>query len=104
MFGHEVSSLKCCTTFDPTHWRLRSNPSGNFKLRLFGMSIDLAYNQLILNSLAQAEIGLVLAVLYRPGGPQFELFETDESDVIHVHDFLIPLPKLDTKGVRILIR
>ena len=55
-------------------------------------------------SLAQAEINLALAVLYRPNGPTFELFDTDESDVILAHDFLVPLPKLDTKGVRILVR
>lgn len=51
-----------------------------------------------------AEMSLILAVLYRPGGPEFELYETDESDVKHVHDFLIPLPKISTKGVRALIR
>lgn len=51
-----------------------------------------------------AEMSLVLAVLYRPGGPEFELYETDETDVKHVHDFLIPLPKLDTKGVRAVIQ
>ena len=49
-------------------------------------------------------MSLALAVLYRSNGPQFELFETDESDVRQAHNFLIPLPKLDTKGVRILIR
>jgi hypothetical protein len=49
-------------------------------------------------------MSLALGVLYRPGGPQFELFETDESDVTQAHDFMIPLPKLDTKGVRVLIR
>lgn len=48
-------------------------------------------------------MSLALAVLYRPGGPKFELFETDESDVRQAHDFLIPLPKLTTKGVRIVI-
>ena len=51
-----------------------------------------------------AEISLALAVLYRPGGPKLELFETDESDVKVIHDFLIPLPKLDSKGVRVLVR
>ena len=56
------------------------------------------------NSLAQAEINLTLAVLYRPGGPELELYKTDESDIVHVHDFMIPLPKLDTKGVRVLIK
>lgn len=55
-------------------------------------------------SLAHAEINLALAVLHRPGGPQLELFETDESDITHVHDYLIPLPKLSTKGVRVLVR
>jgi hypothetical protein len=47
-----------------------------------------------------AEMSLVLAVLFRPGAPNLVLFETDESDVRHVHDFVIPLPKLTTKGVR----
>lgn len=46
---------------------------------------------------------LVLAVLFRPGGPQFNLFETDESDVIQVHDFLLPLPRLDSKGMRVTV-
>lgn len=54
-------------------------------------------------NLAQAEMSLALAVLYRPNGPKFELFDTDESDVRQAHDYLIPLPKLETKGVRILI-
>lgn len=56
------------------------------------------------NSLAAAELTIVLAVLFRPDGPTLELFETDESDIAHVHDFMIPLPKLSTKGVRVLIR
>ncbi|KAK4222262.1 cytochrome P450 [Podospora fimiseda] len=55
-------------------------------------------------NLAMAEMSLILAVLYRPNGPEFELFETDESDVKQAHDFLIPLPKLTTKGVRALVR
>ncbi|KAI0205605.1 cytochrome P450 [Astrocystis sublimbata] len=54
-------------------------------------------------NLAMAEMSLALAVLFRPGGPQMELFETDESDVKHGHDFHLPLPKLSTKGVRIMI-
>lgn len=51
-----------------------------------------------------SEMSLILAVLYRPNGPEFELYETDESDVIQAHDFLIPLPKITTKGVRVLVR
>ncbi|KAK5633633.1 hypothetical protein RRF57_009347 [Xylaria bambusicola] len=55
-------------------------------------------------NLAMAEMSLALVVLFRPNGPKMELFEIDESDVKQAHDFLIPLPKLDTKGVRILVR
>lgn len=51
-----------------------------------------------------AEMSLILAVLYRPNGPKFELFDTYESDVKQAHDFMIPVPKLDSNGVRILIR
>lgn len=46
---------------------------------------------------------LALAVLYRPDGPKLELFETDESDVKRVHDLIIPLPKLDSKGIRAIV-
>ncbi|KAK0614968.1 cytochrome P450 [Bombardia bombarda] len=55
-------------------------------------------------NLAMAEMSLILAVLFRPNGPRFELFETDETDIKQAHDFLIPLPKITTKGVRALIR
>lgn len=70
------------------------SPVGNYRQSnhlLFGIS------------LAMAEMSLALAVLYRPNGPKFELFETDESDVKPVHDFMIPVAKLSSKGVRVLI-
>ena len=55
-------------------------------------------------SLAYAELYLTIAVLFRAKGPAIELFETDESDVLHIHDYVIPLPKLNTKGVRVKIQ
>jgi pyruvate/2-oxoacid:ferredoxin oxidoreductase alpha subunit len=56
-----------------------------------------------MHSLAMAEMSLIIAVLFRPGAPALELFETDESDVKQAHDFLIPLPKITTKGVRAVV-
>ncbi|KAL9035980.1 MAG: hypothetical protein Q9180_004564 [Flavoplaca navasiana] len=53
--------------------------------------------------LAMAELYIVLAVLYRSGGAKLELFETQESDVTPAHDFLIPLPRLESKGVRVVV-
>jgi len=30
------------------------------------------------------------------------MYETDESDVMPAHDLIVPMPKLGTKGVRII--
>ncbi|RDW72538.1 uncharacterized protein DSM5745_07710 [Aspergillus mulundensis] len=46
-------------------------------------------------SLAYAEMYWALAVLFRPGAPRLELFETDASDVTMVLDFVLPSPKLE---------
>jgi len=34
---------------------------------------------------------------------RFELFETDVPDVELKHDFFLPSPKLDSKGVRVKV-
>ncbi|OJJ63817.1 hypothetical protein ASPSYDRAFT_38478 [Aspergillus sydowii CBS 593.65] len=86
--------------FIPERWLGTINPAMNRNYVPFCRG---SRNCLGMN-LAMAELSLCLAVLHRPGGPELELFETDESDVKHVHDFLIPLPKVDTKGVRVLVR
>ncbi|EEA28685.1 hypothetical protein TMatcc_002964 [Talaromyces marneffei ATCC 18224] len=54
-------------------------------------------------NLAMAELSLALAVFFRPGGPRLELFESDTSDTNHVHDYVVPLPRLDTKGIRVTV-
>lgn len=56
-----------------------------------------------MNSLALAELYLTIAILFRPNGPRFDLFDPDESDVRVKHDFFLGLPKLDSKGVRVKV-
>lgn len=51
-----------------------------------------------------AEISLVMAVLFRPNGPKLELYETDESDVKLVHDYVVALPKRDSNGIRVRVQ
>ena len=53
------------------------------------------------SSLAHAELNLMLSALFRPGGPRIALFQVDESDLVQKHDLLIPLPKLESKGLRV---
>jgi hypothetical protein len=55
------------------------------------------------NSLAQMQLYHTLMELYRPGAPDIQLFETDESDVVPAHGYLFPLPSLNSEGVRVLV-
>ena len=55
-----------------------------------------------LNSLAYCELNFIISALFRPGGANFDLYETDESDGMPVHDMLVSLPKLDSNGVRVI--
>lgn len=55
-------------------------------------------------NLAYAELYLALAAVFAPGRFHFELFETDESDVKIVHDFTNTSPRLDSKGIRVLVK
>jgi cytochrome P450 len=53
-------------------------------------------------NLAQVEMYLTLATLFRKF--DMELFETDRSDVELAHEFFLPISRLDSKGVRILVK
>ena len=49
------------------------------------------------------ELYKTLSTVFRPGAPSLELFETDESDIVQAHDYIIPLPRLDSKGLRVKV-
>ncbi|KAF3388205.1 Trichodiene oxygenase [Talaromyces pinophilus] len=53
-------------------------------------------------NLAQAELYLAIATVF--GRFDFDLYETDLSDVQMKHAYLIPYPKWDTKGVRVRVK
>jgi len=47
-----------------------------------------------------AEMSYLLAVLFRENGPRFQLYHTD---VTPAHDFVVPLPTVEPKGLRIIL-
>ena len=53
-------------------------------------------------NLAYAEITLAIACLFRRF--EFTLIDTDRSDVDTYRDEIGPVPKPDTKGVRVVVR
>jgi hypothetical protein len=55
-----------------------------------------------MSSLAYCELNLIIAALFRPGAPKFDLYGTDESDVRPAHDLIVPMPRLDSLGVRVV--
>jgi len=44
-----------------------------------------------------------ISQLYQPEGPEIELFESDETDVKLACGYVFPQPRLDSRGVKILI-
>ena len=52
-----------------------------------------------LDCLAYAELYLTIATIFR----RFEvvLFKTTVDSVVMVHDFFTPVPRLDSKGIRV---
>ena len=89
------SSIHSTATTNTTHSPSRS-------LEVFVVIQACVVTWLICCSLAHAELYLGLAALFRRF--EFELFETDISDVQLAHDFFLPSPKLDSKGVRVKVR
>ncbi|KAF9634227.1 Cytochrome P450 [Lasiodiplodia theobromae] len=55
-------------------------------------------------NLAYAELYYGIAGLMRRLGPRLRLFETDLSDVELLYDRFVPTPKLDSKGIRVLVQ
>ncbi|KAK8113857.1 hypothetical protein PG999_005926 [Apiospora kogelbergensis] len=52
-------------------------------------------------NLSLCEMNLALAALVLRVLPHMRIYETDESDLRYDHDMFIPMPKSDTKGVRV---
>ncbi|QDS72870.1 hypothetical protein FKW77_007434 [Venturia effusa] len=53
-------------------------------------------------NLAKAELFLFIATVF--SSFEFELFETDISDVEMLHAYLVPYPKWDSKGIRMKVK
>ena len=54
-------------------------------------------------SLAYAEINQAMAVMFRPNAAELSLFETAESEIAQAVDFLMPLPKLESRGTKVMV-
>lgn len=98
-------------TFDPSRWMTSSTPSEEEMVELKRRKACLVPFSKGTRAcagmwLAYAELYVMLGALFAPGGVggRMELFETGSGDVECVHDFFNPSPRLDSKGVRVVLR
>lgn len=84
--------------FDPERWL---GEAGRGR-RKFQMAFSKGDRKCLGIELASAERYLFIAMLVRRF--EMELWETDDSDVAFLHDYQVEMPKLDSKGVRFLVK
>lgn len=56
----------------------------------------------MITSLAMAELYITIATVFTRF--DFDLFQTDESDVRMAHAYLVPYTKWESKGIRVTVR
>ncbi|KIW33393.1 hypothetical protein, variant [Cladophialophora immunda] len=88
-------------SFTPERWLDNPRTDNGSSLDRYYVSFGKDARSCLGVNLAHAELFMVLAAIFRQF--TFELYETDVSDVRMAHDFFIPSPKLDSKGVRVKV-
>jgi cytochrome P450 len=88
--------------FDPERW-LGKDPKEIERLQKYIGNFGRGSRQCVGMRLAYAEIYLTLGYLFRRLGSELKLFDTQrERDVDYVHDYFIPAPHFNSKGVRVV--
>ncbi|KAL4778870.1 cytochrome P450 [Aspergillus varians] len=99
LMHHDESIFPDSYTFNPDRW---VDPVERKRLEKYMVAFSKGSRMCIGMHLARSEILLVISNLLRR--MSFELFETTVEDVRVVHDIFIPFVKMDSKGVRLLIK
>ncbi|KAE9974721.1 hypothetical protein EG328_003678 [Venturia inaequalis] len=82
--------------FSPERW------IGNPGLQRYFVPFTKGSRQCLGLNLAKAEMYIIIATIFTSF--EFELFETDISDVEMAHAYLVPYPKWDSKGIRMRVK
>ncbi|KAL2862513.1 cytochrome P450 [Aspergillus lucknowensis] len=99
LMHHNESIFPDSYRFNPERW---TDPAERKRLEKYMVAFSKGSRQCIGMHLARSEIYLVISSLLRR--MEFELFETTIEDVRVVHDIFIPFVKMDSKGVRLLVK
>ena len=94
VINHNEDYFPDSFTFNPDRWE-------GGKMDKYMFSFSRGTRQCLGLNLAQAELYKAMAMLFRR--LKFELYQTDITDVEIKHDFFLPNPRLDTKGIRVRV-
>ncbi|KAG2421211.1 hypothetical protein HFD88_000827 [Aspergillus terreus] len=99
LMHHDESVFPDSYRFDPERW---TDLTERKRLEKYMVAFSKGSRQCIGMHLARAEILMVISTLLQRF--EFELYETTVEDVRVKHDIFIPFTKLDSEGVRVLIK
>jgi cytochrome P450 len=86
--------------FKPERWLLP--PTARASLEKYLCNFSKGTRACLGMNLGRAEVTMTLAAVVRSF--ELELFQTDQSDVEMAHDFVTPMPRSDSKGIRVVIK
>lgn len=84
--------------FDPERWLGKAGR----ERRKFQMAFSKGGRRCLGIELARVELYLVITALVKSFG--MTLWQTDESDVAFLHDYQVAMPRLDSKGVQVMVK
>ncbi|KAF2183530.1 cytochrome P450 [Zopfia rhizophila CBS 207.26] len=99
--SHDEEIFPESRTYIPERWLGEPKTRDGIPLERFMVSFGRGTRSCLGINLAWVELYLTLGMMFRRY--KFELFKADVSDVEMGHDFFIPVPRLDSKGVRAFV-
>ncbi|KAL4926190.1 cytochrome P450 [Aspergillus undulatus] len=100
--NHDEEIFPDSKSFVPERWLNSPRAKNGSPLERYFVGFGKGTRSCLGLNLAWCELYLVFASLFRFF--DFELFETDITDVELAHDFFLPFPRLDSQGIRVFPR
>ncbi|KMU91874.1 cytochrome P450 monooxygenase [Coccidioides immitis H538.4] len=100
--NHDEEIFPDSHAFNPERWLNSPKTSNGSNLDRYFVGFGKGTRSCLGSNLAWCELYLIFATIFRYF--DFELYKTDKSDVELVHDYFLPFPKLDTKGIRVRVK
>ncbi|KAL4780079.1 cytochrome P450 [Aspergillus varians] len=100
--NHDEEIFPDSKSFVPERWLDSPKAHNGSPLERYFLGFGKGTRSCLGINLAWCELYLVFASFFRYF--DFDLYETDSTDVELAHDFFLPFAKLDSKGVRVFVR